>query len=77
MRRLRTDIFVGDFLFVISDFSLVGEGCLDEFPLFNLIRFTVLFEVDETIELRGMTGPLAILIESYTLLRFSSGPFLS
>ena len=57
-------LFEGDFIFVISDFSLGGEGYLDEVPLFRRIFLTVLLEVEDTIELKGMIGPLTIFTES-------------
>ena len=47
--------------FVISDLSLDYEACLEEAPLLTRIFFTVLFEVEEMIEEREMTGPFALL----------------
>lgn len=54
--------------FVISDFSLGLEDLSPSGETYRLTRilFTVLFEVEETIEERGITGPLMTLSGSWS-----------
>ena len=60
---------------MISDFSLRGEAGRDEAPLFSLIIWTDLLEVDccAMICFREITGPRAALLDSWT--DVVGGPF--
>lgn len=54
--------------FVISDFVVAYVIFFGEDYLLNRIFLTVLFEVEDTIEAREMTGPFTTLRGSYNLL---------